>query len=102
MSKEQQMRALFDQWRASGMPRTTFARERQIPINTFHYWCQRFEGKRKRRSRSSAVANTATSEITIPPVPAFVEIAEPLSPPTAHRQPRLSVALPDGTTITVY
>jgi hypothetical protein len=71
MSKEEQMRALFEEWRASGKPRTTFARERQIPINTFHYWCQRFEGKRPRSRSSSAVKQPKA------PPPAFVEIAAP-------------------------
>ena len=102
MSKEEQMRALFDEWRASAKPRATFARERNVPINTFHYWCQRFEGKR-RPSRSKAVQSQ----------PAFVEIAASPSPPSSVSQhpaagqsrtgqPRMRFELADGTVITVF
>lgn len=92
MSKEEQMRALFEEWRASGKPRATFARERNVPINTFHYWCQRFEGKRP-RSRSIAASST--------PSPGFVEIA-PTSPPVHADQPRMRFELSDGTVITIF
>ena len=102
MSKEEQMRTLFEEWRASGTPRTTFARERNVPINTFHYWCQRFEGKR-RPSRSNAAQKHPTQSR-----PAFVEIAAPPSPPSPRKQhpaaggPRMRFELADGTVITVY
>ena len=89
------MRVLFDEWRASGKPRATFAREHNVPINTFHYWCQRFEGKRPRSRRGSAEKPAASP-------PPFVEITEPLSSPTLRPQPRMRFELPDGTSITVY
>lgn len=93
MSKEEQMRALFEDWRASGKPRTTFARERNVPINTFYYWCQRFEGKRP-RSRGTTAVNAPA-----PSVPAFVEIVASAAPPAT---PRMRFELADGTVITVY
>ena len=91
MSKESEMRSLFDEWRTSGKPRATFARERNVPINTFHYWCQRFEGKRERSQRP----------VGRPPAtpPAFVEINKQPSP---AREARMRFELPDGTSITVY
>jgi hypothetical protein len=96
MSKEEQMRALFEQWRASGQPRATFAREHEIPVNSFHYWCQRFEGKRVLAGRRRARA-----EAQPPSSPAFIEVARaPTSSP--HARPRLRFDLPDGTSITVY
>jgi hypothetical protein len=96
MSKEEQMRALFEQWRASGKPRATFAREHEIPVNSFHYWCQRFEGKR-------VASGYRRTRVDAPPPsgPSFVEVAR-ASPPSPHPRPRLRFDLPDGTSITVY
>ena len=96
MSKEEQMRALFEQWRASGKPRATFAREREIPVNSFHYWCQRFEGK-----RVPAGGRRARADVQATSVPTFVEVA-PAATPSPHTRPRLRFDLPDGTCITVY
>lgn len=96
MSNEEQMRALFEQWRASGKPRATFAREHQIPINSFYYWCQRFEGK-----RVPARLRRARADAQPPSSPAFVEVARPTTP-SPHAGPRLRFDLPDGTSITVY
>lgn len=93
MSKEVEMRALFDEWRTTGKPRSTFARERNVSINTFHYWCQRFEGKVKRSGRSA-------EKLPVPP-PAFVEINKQPSS-SSSRQARMRFDLPDGTSITVY
>jgi hypothetical protein len=93
MNKEEQMRALFDEWRASGKPRTTFARERGLPINTFHYWCQRFEGKRPRSGDRNAATNLS---------PTFVEISQPTTTVSPEHQPRMRFELPDGTSITVF
>ncbi|HVK37677.1 MAG TPA: hypothetical protein VNA88_04260 [Candidatus Kapabacteria bacterium] len=95
MSKEEQMRALFDEWRASGKPRTTFARERQVPINTFHYWCQRFEGKRY-RARSGEAEKPATPSFV--PVDAAPAPPSALQPPAAG-QPRMRFELADGTVV---
>ena len=92
MSKEIEMRALFDEWRTSGKPRATFAREHNVSINTFHYWCQRFEGKPK---RVRGTVDTPPS-----PPPAFVEINKQTS--SSARQPRMRFDLPDGTSIVVY
>ena len=92
MSKEEQMRALFDAWRTSGKPRATFAREHGLPINSFHYWCQRFEGKRPARRRDSAPEARAGS------TPMFIEVKEPARQP----QPRMRFELPDGLSITIY
>ena len=97
MSKEQEMRAHFEAWRASGMNRTAFARERKIPINSFHYWCQRFEGKRPRGRRRAASVKAAAAP------PQFVEIAPtPVAAEPAHSTVRLRFEMPDGTRITVY
>jgi hypothetical protein len=92
MTREIEMRALFEEWRTSGKPRATFAREHDVSINTFHYWCQRFEGKSKR--------TRGTEEPPAPP-PAFVEINKQASS-SATRQPRIRFELPDGTAIFVY
>jgi hypothetical protein len=100
MSKEEEMRTLFDEWRTSGKPRATFARDRGIAINTFHYWCQRFEGKRTTRKRDRA------RQIPAPAAPTFVEVTEPAAPalpqPLPQPPPRMRFELPDGTAIIVY
>ncbi len=94
MSKEVEMRALFDEWRTSGKPRATFARERNVSINTFHYWCQRFEGKVQRSHRSPGRPPASP--------PAFVEINKQVASSSSARQPRMRFDLPDGTSIMVY
>lgn len=96
MSKEEEMRTLFDEWRTSGKPRATFARDRGIRINTFHYWCQRFEGKRAARKRDRA------AQIPAPATPTFVEVTEPATTALPQQPPRMRFELPDGTAIIVY
>ena len=111
MSKEAEMRAAWKRWRASGMSRSSFAREQGIPIHTFYYWCQRFEGKpptaAERRKGATGAGRAGTVAKDRPP--AFVEIATtestttPRSATTARREtPRMRFELPDGTAITIY
>lgn len=84
MAKREEIVALIDAWRGSGKTKAAFARSAGISVNTFHYWCNRYD-EHERASSS----------------PAFVEVPdEAASMNTGHA--RLRLALPDGLVITVY
>lgn len=88
MAKREEILATLDRWRSSGKSRSEFAREEGISINTFHYWCQRYD----------------PSKATLKPKPTpptFVELPERARPASGERA-RLRLALPDGLVITVY
>lgn len=87
MAKQEEILATLDRFRSSGKSRTAFARDEGISINTFHYWCLKYDPTKQSKQK---------------PTPhAFVELPERARPASVE-QARLRLALPDGLVITVY
>ena len=89
MAKQEEILATLDRWRSSGKSRTAFAREEGISINTFHYWCLKYDPSKQEKQKSK------------PAPPTFVELPE-RAQPVSVEQARLRLALPDGLVITVF
>jgi hypothetical protein len=64
------MARLVAQWRASGAPQATFARQHGIPTWTFWYWCRK-------------LSSATPSKDAAPPAPTFVPVHLAADPPAA-------------------
>lgn len=85
MAKQEEILALIDSWRSSGKTKAAFARESGMSVNTFHYWCNRYDERKRRRTP-----------------PAFVQVPDGVDGSPRSDRARLQLALPDGLVITVY
>lgn len=85
MAKRDTMFAMIERWQRSGKSKAAFARDAGVSINTFHYWCRRFdeEGSDLSTSPFIEVTNGAVGEVSLD-------------------EPRLRVEYPDGVIISIY
>jgi hypothetical protein len=83
MSKQEKMFAVIRRWEASGLNKAEFSRVNDIPINTFHYWCRKYQDE------------------ATPSAP-FVQLSDVAGVASPPREPRLRLELPDGTSLVVY
>lgn len=93
MNQQEQMNALTEQWRESGLPKSKFCREQDISLHQFNYWLKKF--------------NTIAKAEQPKPEVSFFSVAEnpsndikPSSSKFSDRKMRID--LPGGITITIY
>jgi hypothetical protein len=98
MSKKEQMFALVEQWRESGLTRKSFANQHGFGSESFNYWCKK---------QYNEVVKV-DQPIRIPPQPSqaamsgFVELASGLDMDTQDQPIRMELELPGGIHIKIY
>ncbi len=97
MSKKEQMFALVEQWRESGLTRSVFVNQHGLGSQSFDYWCQK---------QYNEVVKPRSLVRTSPMSPSgplrFVELtsAPSICPPS--QQLRMELELPGGIHIKIY
>ena len=97
MSKKEEMFALVEQWRESGLTRKTFANQHGFESESFNYWCKK---------QYNEVVK-ADFPIKIPvqhrvAMPDFVELATGLNRNGQNQSIRMELELPGGVRIKIY
>lgn len=87
MSRQEEMFALIETWRSSGMSKKSFAREHGIGWTSFRYWVQKYQEQRE----------TTAGFVRIPDLAAGSAIET-----AAGRDARIRLELADGTVVIVY
>ena len=90
MTKQQKMFAVIQQWEQSQQTKAEFARRHKIPLQTFHYWCRRYQQ-----------AHTPSERATFIELPSLAIAPEPGSDQSL-RSPRLSLEFADGLRVNIY
>lgn len=90
MTKQEKLFALIEKWERSGQSKAEFARERGIPLPTFHYWYRQYQEHQAR--------TVTPTFIELP----SVEVSKTRREDLSSREPRLSVEFPDGVRISIY
>ena len=85
MAKQDKMFAMIERWQRSDKTKAAFARDAGVSINTFHYWCRRFD-----------------EECCDLPTSPFVEVTNGTVDEVSSGEPRLRVEYPDGVIISIY
>ena len=68
------MARLVAQWRASGAPQATFARQHGIPTWTFWYWCRKLSSATPSKDGSPAAPTFVPVHLAADPTAAVIEI----------------------------
>jgi hypothetical protein len=97
MSKKQQMFTLVEQWRKSGLTRTSFANQHGFGSESFNYWCKKHytEGVKPQCPIKISPKPHATS-------PGFVELASGMDVFPKIQPVRMELELPGGIRIKIY
>jgi hypothetical protein len=97
MSKKEQMFALVEQWRKSGLTRKSFANQHGFESESFNYWCK--------KQYTEVVKAAAPIKISPKPrvtLPDFVELTSGLDMNAQSQPVRMEFELPDGIRIKIY
>ena len=97
MSKKEQMFALVEQWRESGLTRKTFANQHGFESESFNYWCK--------KQYSEIVKADAPIKIPNKPqgaLPGFLELTSDLYMNVQSQAVRMELELPGGIRIRIY
>ncbi len=97
MSKKEQMFALVEQWRESGLTRKTFANQHGFESESFNYWCK--------KQYTEIVKADAPIKIPTKPqvaLPGFLELTSDLDMNVQSQAVRMELELPGGIRIRLY
>ena len=97
MSKKEQMFALVEQWRESGLTRSVFVNQHGLGGQSFDYWCQK-QYNEVIKSKSPV----RTSPKTPSGLPGFIEITSAPANYPNPRQVQMEFELPGGIRIKIY
>ena len=97
MDKKEEMFALVEQWRVSGLTRRAFAQQCGMSEASFKYWC-------KRQFNEVVKANLPSAAPHRPPaiMPSFVELDTRLDMGAPDLPVRMEIELPGGARIKIY
>jgi hypothetical protein len=97
MSKQEQMSALVEQWRESGLTRTSFANQHGFGSESFNYWCKKqYNEVVKAQSPVKTLPKSSVKS------PGFVEIASDPDVFPKSQPVRMELELPGGIRIKIY
>ncbi len=97
MSKKEQMFALVEQWRESGLTRKSFANQHGFESESFNYWCKK---QYKEVVKAGAPINISSKPRV--GLPGFVELASGLDMNAQIQPMRMELELPGGLRIKIY
>jgi len=98
MSKKEEMFTLVEQWRESGLTRTSFANQHGFGSESFNYWCKK-QYNEVVKAQSPAVMTLAKSSIK---TPRFVEITSDPGVSPKSLPVRMEFELSGGIHIKIY
>ncbi|MBU1108602.1 MAG: hypothetical protein KKB51_18140 [Candidatus Riflebacteria bacterium] len=97
MSKKEQMFALVEQWRESGLTRKSFANQHGFESESFNYWCKKQYNEIVKADPPIKVSPKPRAAL-----PDFVELASDLDMNTQNQPLRMELDLPGGIRIKIY
>ena len=97
MNKKEQMFALVEQWRQSGLTRKSFANQHGFESESFNYWCKKHY---KEVVKAEAPVNISSKPRV--GLPGFVELASGLDIKARIQPVRMELELPGGVCIKIY
>jgi len=97
MSKKEDMFALVEQWRGSGLTRKSFANQHGLKSESFDYWCKRQYNEVVKADRPSTASRKSQSAM-----PGFIELTSGLDMDTKSQPIRMELEFPDGIRIKIY
>ena len=97
MSKKEQMFALVEQWRESGLTRTSFANQHGFGSESFNYWCKKQYNEVVKPQ--SPIKPPLQSSVKSPD---FIELASGLDINPKSQPIRMELELPGGIHIKIY
>jgi hypothetical protein len=98
MSKKEQMFALVEQWRESGMTRKSFAIQHGFKNESFNYWCKKQYNEVVKVDQPKKIP-TQSSRAAMPD---FVELTSGLDMNAQGQPIRMELELPGGIHIKIY
>lgn len=98
MSKKEQMFALVEQWRESGLTRKSFANQHGFESESFNYWCKKQYNEVVKVDKPEKT----TLQSSRAAMPGFVELASGLDLNTQGQPIRMELELPGGIHIKIY
>ncbi|MDP3642564.1 MAG: hypothetical protein Q8S54_05155 [Bacteroidota bacterium] len=97
MSKKEQMFALVEQWRESGLTRKSFANQHGFESESFNYWCKKqYNEVLKTDPPINISPNPQVS------LPGFVELTSGLEVNAQIQPVRMELELTGGVRIKIY
>lgn len=97
MSKKEEMFALVEQWRGSGLTRKSFANQHGLKRESFDYWC-----KKQYNEVIKADQPTTASRKSQSAMPGFIELTSGLNMNAPSQPIRMELELPGGIRIKIY
>jgi hypothetical protein len=97
MDKKEEMFALVEQWRGSGLTRRAFAQQCGMSEASFKYWCKRQFNEVVKANRAPAAAH-----VPLAAMPSFIELAARLDMGAPEPPVRMEIELPGGARIKIY
>lgn len=97
MGKKEDMFALVEQWRGSGLTRRSFAQQHGILEPSFDYWCKKQYNEVVKAGRPTTAPRKSQSAM-----PGFIELTSGLDMGTKKQPIRMELELPGGIRIKIY
>lgn len=98
MGKKEQMFALVEQWRESGMTRKSFANQHGFESESFNYWCKKQYNEVVKVDQLIKIPSQSSRAA----VPGFVELTSGLDMNDQAQPVRMELELPGGIHIKIY
>lgn len=99
MSKKEEMFALVEQWRKSGLTRKSFANQHGLSSESFNYWCKKQYGEVEKLKTDQRIGVPGEALVAVPD---FTEITSSLVKNTHGRPIRMELELSGGIHIKIY
>ena len=97
MGKKEEMFALVEQWRGSGLTRKSFANQHGLKSESFDYWC-----KKQYNEVVKADLPPTASRKSQPLMPGFIELTSGMDMATQNQPIRMELEFPGGIRIKIY
>lgn len=97
MCKKEEMFALVEQWRGSGMTRKSFANQHGFGSESFNYWCKKQYNEVVKADRPAIAPCQSESAM-----PGFIELASCLDLNAQSQPIRMELELGGGIRIKIY
>jgi len=97
MSKKEDMFAMVEQWRESGLTRRSFANQHGIRVESFDYWCKKQYNEVVKAGRTATAPRKPQSVM-----PGFIELTSSLDMNIQKQPMRIELELSGGIRIKIY
>ncbi len=87
---------LVKEWQGSGLSKVAYARQHNVTIRSFEYWCR----KLKKEDFEHSIGTSSGIKPLSPP--SFIEIGNNSAQSLTNRQAQVELELPGGLRIKIY